>query len=103
MAGHGDFLIAYVNPLGARTSMSYDAVGRQTAIEDSNNKRTTQTVDAAGRLTATKDGNAETVSFVYDAVDNRVTVPEGGGITCSYEYGNCYQLTREHRRVHPRG
>lgn len=71
---------------GATASITYDAIGNQTAISDQNTGTSTFTYDAAGRLIKQIDGKVKTTVNAYDAL-GRLSSTTIDGIATTYTYG----------------
>jgi RHS repeat-associated protein len=71
---------------GATVSITYDAIGNQTALSDPNAGTSTFTYDAAGRLIKQIDGKGKTTVNVYDAL-GRLSTTTIDGIATAYTYG----------------
>jgi RHS repeat-associated protein len=91
-------LTSVVDPLGHRTTFTFDDLDRRTATARqaswSSTLRTTYTYDAAGNLTRVTDGLGHATTYAYD-VRNRITTevrPAGGGTT-TFSYDLAGRLT----------
>jgi len=80
-------VIATVNSLGYYTTMTYNANGQMTCMEDANNRRTTYSYDALGRQVDVTDANGNITTNVYDAVGQRIAMidPRGNRVTYTYD------------------
>lgn len=79
---------------GATFSMTYDAVGNQTGLTDSNAGTLAYTYDAAGRLTRQVDGKGIVTVNNYDAL-RRLETSTIDGVATTYTYGTTgYDLLR---------
>ena len=83
--------IATIDPLGATTTMSYDARHRLTATVNPLGHVEARTYDGIGRLATITDANAGVTSHGYDVFGRMVlrTTPDGGSATATFtNWGN---------------
>lgn len=78
--------IATVDGLGRRTTMVFDAVGRQIATQSPMNFRTTTIYDAAGQVSAMQDALGYRTTYSYDLAGNLVTVIDARGFVTTQIY-----------------
>jgi len=88
--GNSTRLAATVDPLGNRTSYTYDFASQRRAIIDALNHRTTYSYDAAGRVVTTMDPKGYVVTQSYDAAGRLVSVMNARGYvtTTGYDAAN---------------
>ena len=84
-----------MDPLGRRTSFTYDAAGQQVALMQPRGNITTQVYDAAGRTVATVDGLGGRVTFTYDAADRLVALTDSESQITTYQYDSAGQKIQE--------
>lgn len=68
------------------TVMTYDKLGRKTAMSDPDMKNWTYEYDVNGNLTKQIDAKGQTISFVYDALNRLNNKNDGNGMSVSYTY-----------------
>jgi RHS repeat-associated protein len=78
--------IASINPLGLRTSTNYDSVGRAIASIDPLGRRTTTTYDVAGRTITSIDPLGNRTSTTFDAASRTIASINPLGFRTSTTY-----------------
>jgi RHS repeat-associated protein len=80
-------LIAEVNALGYRSTLTYDALNRLIATTDPLNHTNTTAYDAAGNVIQTIDALGYVNTFTYDALNRQASAqnPDGGINTTVYD------------------
>jgi YD repeat-containing protein len=72
--------LTFVDPIGKATTFSYDALYRQTSVQEPLNKITTTTWDISDRVLSVTDALNRTTSFAYDDLGRRTLVIENYGL-----------------------
>ncbi len=90
------------NPYNERTTLAYDALGRERQRVLGNGVKITFAFDAAGRNTLLDARTSAGVGLAiysasYDPVGNRLAVQELDGTLVTYAYDAAYQLTKDQR------
>jgi RHS repeat-associated protein len=85
-AAYNSRLSAIVDPLGARTSFAYDAVGNIKSVIDANGHATNYGYDGRNLLTAVTDARGGVFHYGYDAVGNLVSSRDPLGRSTLYAY-----------------
>jgi RHS repeat-associated protein len=85
-----DGLTRVTDTLGNTTAITYDALGRKTAMNDPDMGRWSYAYDNAGNLTSQTDAKAQAITFSYDRLKRLTakTYPAGSGtsdVTYSYD------------------
>jgi len=80
--------VAHEDALGRRTTMIFDALGRQTATQSPMNFRTSTIYDAAGQVRATQDALGYLTTNSYDLAGNLVTVIDARGYVSAQIYAS---------------
>jgi YD repeat-containing protein len=82
----GDRLIARVDALGDRMSMTYDAVGNLLSTADALGHTTTYGYDALDRQISTTDATGNTTLSIYDLVGNLLSLTDPNQNKTRYTY-----------------
>ncbi len=105
-------LLTVTNPFGKQTSITYDTLGRKTAMDDPDMGHWDYTYGESGNLLSQTDAKGQVIRFTYDNLDrvlkkecfaNASATDSLAGETITYEYDNAsiangrgrlYTLTR---------
>ena len=74
------------DPLGDRTTRTYDRGGRMLTRTTPNGNTTTYAVDADGELTKVTDPLGGSTRYTYDGTRNEASVTDGNGHTTTFAY-----------------
>lgn len=86
-AGNPTSIVTPGTSANVTTTISYDAYGRRTAINDPNHGTSTYEYDSAGNLKKTTDSNSKSISYLYDNY-GRPTKKTSSEFYTTYTYNN---------------
>ena len=86
-AGNPTSIVTPGTSANVTTTISYDAYGRRTAINDPNHGTSTYEYDSAGNLKKATDGNSKSISYLYDNY-GRPTKKTSSEFYTTYTYNN---------------
>ena len=85
-------MLARVNAISERTTLSYYDDGQQKDIRNARNFLTTQTYDDAGRRLTVTDPLGGKIKFGYDAASQQTSQMDARLVTTTYDYTDDGQL-----------